>query len=75
LSTEEQKAIVNGFNKPDDVTAGGLKLQGQKFFALWADDKTIQLKKSVRRSTFIYLCARRLTLPFILCLPCYILFL
>ncbi|KIM43791.1 hypothetical protein M413DRAFT_443689 [Hebeloma cylindrosporum] len=46
LSTEEQKAIVNGFSKPDDVLAGGLRLQGQKFFALRANGDTIQLKKS-----------------------------
>jgi len=45
LSTEEQKAIVNGFDKPHDVTASGLRLHGQKFFALRADKNSIQLKK------------------------------
>jgi len=66
LSPEEQKAIVNGFTKPDVVTAGGLRLQGQKFFALRADDKTIQLKKSVRRPpTFILrLCPKADDYPF-----------
>ncbi|KAL0057024.1 profilin, required for normal timing of actin polymerization in response to thermal stress, partial [Marasmius tenuissimus] len=45
LSTEEQKAIITGFQNPSSVLSGGLKLAGQKYFAINADDKTIQLKK------------------------------
>ncbi|KAL0575300.1 profilin, required for normal timing of actin polymerization in response to thermal stress [Marasmius crinis-equi] len=45
LSTEEQKAIVDGFNNPPQVQASGLRLAGDKYFALSANDKSIQLKK------------------------------
>ncbi|KDR79248.1 hypothetical protein GALMADRAFT_223484 [Galerina marginata CBS 339.88] len=45
LSTEEQKAIVNGFVKPDTVQASGVRLAGQKYFTLSANPRTIQAKK------------------------------
>ncbi|KAF8154506.1 profilin [Crassisporium funariophilum] len=45
ISTEEQKAIVDGFSKPDAIQASGVRLAGQKFFTLSIIDRTIQAKK------------------------------
>ncbi|KAI0635071.1 profilin [Trametes polyzona] len=45
LSADEQKAIVNAFNKPDEVLASGVRLAGQKFFTLQANDRSIYGKK------------------------------
>ncbi|KAI0360772.1 Profilin/allergen [Trametes cingulata] len=45
LSADEQKAIVNAFNKPEDALAHGVRLAGQKFFTLRADDRSIYGKK------------------------------
>lgn len=47
LSTDEQKAIVKGFTKPDDLQAGGIRLAGQKYVTISADAKIIQGKKGV----------------------------
>ncbi|KAJ3511247.1 hypothetical protein NLJ89_g4209 [Agrocybe chaxingu] len=46
LSPVEQKAIVDGFSKPDSVQANGVRLAGQKFFTLSVSDRTIQAKKA-----------------------------
>ncbi|KAI0366020.1 profilin [Pilatotrama ljubarskyi] len=45
LSADEQKSIVNAFNKPEDALAHGVRLAGQKFFTLKADDRSIYGKK------------------------------
>jgi len=47
LSTEEQKAIVNGFINSEAVLASGVRLQGQKFFAVRADGRSIYGKNKV----------------------------
>lgn len=48
LSTQEQKDIVDGFSHPDKVQASGVRLAGQKFFALQANGDVIYGKKQVR---------------------------
>ncbi|KAJ3534650.1 hypothetical protein NMY22_g6830 [Coprinellus aureogranulatus] len=46
LSPEEQKAIINAFKSdPSAVQASGLRLAGNKFFTLQANDRSIYLKK------------------------------
>ncbi|KAI8986858.1 profilin [Trametes punicea] len=45
LSADEQKAIVNAFNNADDIRAHGIRLAGQKFFTLQANDRSIYGKK------------------------------
>ncbi|THG95191.1 hypothetical protein EW026_g6415 [Hermanssonia centrifuga] len=45
LSTDEQKAIVVGFSKPDNILSSGVRLGGQKYFALSANDRSIYGKK------------------------------
>ncbi|EDR09888.1 profilin [Laccaria bicolor S238N-H82] len=47
LSTEEQKAIVDGFKNPDAILASGVRLGGQKFFAVRADQRSIYGKKQL----------------------------
>ncbi|KAI9441372.1 profilin [Lactarius indigo] len=46
LSPQEQKDIVAAFTNSDHVRTNGLKLVGQKFFTLQANDRSIYLKKS-----------------------------
>ncbi|KJA14205.1 hypothetical protein HYPSUDRAFT_49366 [Hypholoma sublateritium FD-334 SS-4] len=46
LSTEEQKAIVDGFTNPDQIQASGVRLAGQKYFTLSVVGRTIQAKKA-----------------------------
>lgn len=48
LSPEEQQAIVKSFSNPDDVRAHGVRLAGQKFFVISANDRSIYGKKGVR---------------------------
>lgn len=48
LSAEEQKAIVTGFENPSSLQASGVRLAGQKFFTLQANDRSIYGKKAVR---------------------------
>ncbi|KAI0071356.1 profilin [Panus rudis PR-1116 ss-1] len=45
LSPEEQKALIDGFASPDKVQASGIRLAGQKFFTLSANDRSIYGKK------------------------------
>ncbi|KAI9465850.1 profilin [Lactarius psammicola] len=45
LSPQEQKDIVAAFANPSQVQANGLKLVGQKFFTLQANERSIYLKK------------------------------
>lgn len=52
LSTEEQKAIVNGYNELDKVQASGIRAAGQKFFTLQAGPRSIYGKKQVRAMQF-----------------------
>ncbi|KZV64242.1 profilin [Peniophora sp. CONT] len=46
LSTEEQKAIVDGFKSPDAIQASGFKLAGTKYFTIQVGDRTVQGKKA-----------------------------
>ena len=48
MSTEEQKAIVDGFKSPDAIQASGFKLAGTKYFTIQVGDRTVQGKKAVR---------------------------
>ncbi|KAL1941635.1 hypothetical protein VTO73DRAFT_7074 [Trametes versicolor] len=48
LSAEEQKAIVTGYENPSSVQASGVRLAGQKFFTLQANERSIYGKKAVR---------------------------
>lgn len=52
LSADEQKAVLNAFKDPSAVQASGLRLAGNKFFALQANDRSIYLKKQVRSYAF-----------------------
>ncbi|KAF8962107.1 profilin [Flammula alnicola] len=45
ISPEEQKAIVSGFSSPDTLQASGVRLEGQKYFTLSVDGRSIQTKK------------------------------
>lgn len=49
LSAEEQKAVLNAFKDPAAVQASGLRLAGNKFFTLQANERSIYLKKQVRQ--------------------------
>ncbi|KAI0725903.1 profilin [Fomitopsis betulina] len=46
LSAQEQKDIVNAFNNPGSAQASGIRLAGQKFFTLQANDRSIYGKKA-----------------------------
>ncbi|KAI0646234.1 profilin [Trametes meyenii] len=46
LSADEQKAIVNSFNNPDEARAHGFRLASQKFLTLRADERSIYGKKA-----------------------------
>ena len=48
LSAQEQKDIVNAFNDPAAAQASGIRLAGQKFFTLQANERSIYGKKAVR---------------------------
>ncbi|KAM5532122.1 hypothetical protein V8D89_014215 [Ganoderma adspersum] len=45
LSAEEQKAAVQAFDNPDNVLATGVRLGGQKFFAIQANPRSVYTKK------------------------------
>ncbi|KAG8754998.1 profilin, required for normal timing of actin polymerization in response to thermal stress [Ceratobasidium sp. 428] len=45
LSPEEQQAIINMSKNPDAALAGGVRLAGQKYFTLQANDRSIYAKK------------------------------
>ncbi|PBK99871.1 profilin [Armillaria gallica] len=45
LSTEEQNAIINGYNDVTKVQASGIRVAGQKFFTLQANPRSIYGKK------------------------------
>lgn len=47
LSTEEQNAAVQAFNNPDNTLQTGVRLAGNKYFALSADSRHIMGKKQV----------------------------
>ncbi|KAH9067882.1 profilin [Lactarius vividus] len=46
LSPQEQKDILAAFTNSDHVQTNGLKLVGQKFFTLQANNRSVYLKKS-----------------------------
>ncbi|EIW55824.1 profilin [Trametes versicolor FP-101664 SS1] len=46
LSAEEQKAIVTGFENPSSLQSSGVRLAGQKFFTLQANERSIYGKKA-----------------------------
>ncbi|KAI0777599.1 profilin [Trametes elegans] len=45
ISADEQKAILNAFNNADEARAHGIRLAGQKFLTLRADDRSVYGKK------------------------------
>ncbi|KAF8415628.1 profilin [Boletus edulis BED1] len=45
LSPDEQKAIVNAHNNVEATQASGVRLAGQKFFTLQANDRSVYGKK------------------------------
>ncbi|KAI0716038.1 profilin [Cerioporus squamosus] len=45
LSADEQKAIVNAFKDATTTQANGIRLAGQKFFTLQANDRSVYGKK------------------------------
>jgi hypothetical protein len=45
LSQPEVTAIVQGFDKNDALFGSGIKIGGQKYFTIRADDKVIQGRK------------------------------
>lgn len=47
LSPEEEKAIIAGFDKPDQVQANGIRAGGVKYFTLQAGTDNIYGKKGV----------------------------
>jgi len=47
LSPEEEKAIIAGFDKPDQVQANGIRAGGVKYFTLQAGEDNIYGKKGV----------------------------
>lgn len=47
LSPEEQKAVSGSFSNSEAAQASGIKLNGQKFFTLQADDTRVYGKKGV----------------------------
>jgi len=44
-SAEELAAIVKGFVSPSQIQASGIRIEGQKYFAVSANERTIQGKK------------------------------
>jgi Profilin len=42
---EEIKVICEGFDKNDEIFGSGLKIGGQKYFTIRADDRVIQGRK------------------------------
>lgn len=47
LTLDEQKAIRESFSNPDKALTSGIKLAGQKFFTLQANDRSVYVKKGV----------------------------
>jgi len=45
LSTEEFNAAINAFEKPEATQANGIRLAGQKFFTLSANQRSVYGKK------------------------------
>ncbi|SJX63546.1 probable PFY1-profilin [Sporisorium reilianum f. sp. reilianum] len=45
VSTEEQKALIAGFDDPSGLQAGGVRANGKKFFTLGVTPKTIYGKQ------------------------------
>ncbi|CCL99615.1 uncharacterized protein FIBRA_01633 [Fibroporia radiculosa] len=46
LSSDEQKAIIASFASPGTAQASGIRLAGQKFFTLQANERSIYGKKA-----------------------------
>ena len=64
--TDEQKAAVQAFENPDNVLASGVRLGGQKFFAIQANPRSVYTKKQVS----CYFHARPTYIPKLTMLPC-----
>ncbi|KAL9709589.1 profilin, required for normal timing of actin polymerization in response to thermal stress [Leucoagaricus gongylophorus] len=47
LSPEEEKAIIAGFDKPDQIQANGIRAGGVKYFTLQAGEDNIYGKKGL----------------------------
>lgn len=47
LSADEQKAIIAAHKNTDQVQANGIRLAGEKYFTLQANDRSIYGKKQV----------------------------
>ncbi|KAJ2923341.1 hypothetical protein H1R20_g3995, partial [Candolleomyces eurysporus] len=45
LSPEEQKAVINAYKDLSAVQASGLRLAGQKYFTIQANERSIYVKK------------------------------
>jgi len=45
LSTEEQKAAINAFKDPTQTQTSGIRLAGQKYFTLTANENSVYGKK------------------------------
>ncbi|KAH9975409.1 profilin [Lactifluus volemus] len=45
LSPEEQKGIISSFQNLEATQANGVRIAGQKFFTLQANDRSIYVKK------------------------------
>ena len=58
LSAQEQKDVVAAFNSPAAAQASGIRLAGQKFFTLQANDRSIYGKKAVRLLLRSLFCVR-----------------
>lgn len=53
FSSEEQKAIINAFNKPEAAQASGIRLANQKFFTLQCDKEHLYGKKGASTAEMI----------------------
>jgi hypothetical protein len=50
LSSEEQKGVLGAFTNPEETQAKGIRLAGEKFFTLQANERSVYGKKRVRGS-------------------------
>ncbi|KAJ5822628.1 Profilin-1B [Penicillium robsamsonii] len=53
LSSEEQNAVVSAFQNTSQTQAKGLKLNGQKYFAVQVSNSSIYLKKGANGAIIV----------------------
>ena len=53
MSPEEQTAVINAFKNSEKTESSGLRLVGEKYFAISVGDSIIQLKKAVCGSPYL----------------------